>query len=401
MFPDFKSLKQRVGVDDVAYYLGYRLDKAAGIGKYIEMSLSDHNGRSVDSIVISNVGDKGNQCFFHRTTGRGGDVIELIKENINSFGVPQGNNVYETVNAVLCKFANEPIPEKARAEYAHATAERALAFDKKRFEIKNATENMFKIIPIITPRGIDKITVYTFAPHLISIVDLQQKYQFTNLGFPYRKPGSAEIEGAEWRGQYGKKGKVAGTNSSTAAWIADFSSPHGSMPMNAKNVFFFESGFDAMAFYQKNKAQFDLNSSVFVSLGGSFGEKQISGIMSLYKGAKAWDCFDNDLAGRIFAIRMASIVEGKPLTYSMTDDMTAVNVNMNGKNFSMEAENVSIASLRKNIKLNHDIGSWTAPNQFKDWNDCVLNIQMSESKVSKNKLQMIENLREKRSGFKL
>ena len=33
---NFKNLKSRVGVDDIAYALGYRLDRKAGIGKYIE-----------------------------------------------------------------------------------------------------------------------------------------------------------------------------------------------------------------------------------------------------------------------------------------------------------------------------------------------------------------------------
>lgn len=36
---NFKELKARVGVDDVAYALGYRLDRKAGIGKYVEMVL--------------------------------------------------------------------------------------------------------------------------------------------------------------------------------------------------------------------------------------------------------------------------------------------------------------------------------------------------------------------------
>lgn len=33
---DFKALKAKVGVDDIAYSLGYRLDKRAGVGAYIE-----------------------------------------------------------------------------------------------------------------------------------------------------------------------------------------------------------------------------------------------------------------------------------------------------------------------------------------------------------------------------
>ena len=34
---DFKYLKERVGIDDVAYSLGYRIDRSAGVGKYVEM----------------------------------------------------------------------------------------------------------------------------------------------------------------------------------------------------------------------------------------------------------------------------------------------------------------------------------------------------------------------------
>ena len=37
---NFKELKSRVGVDDVAYALGYRLDRKAGVGRYIELCLA-------------------------------------------------------------------------------------------------------------------------------------------------------------------------------------------------------------------------------------------------------------------------------------------------------------------------------------------------------------------------
>ena len=395
--PDFRALKEKVSIEDVAYALGYRINKSAGIGRYIEMSLVDR-GVVADAIVINNHADLARQSFFHRTTGKGGDVIELIKENINALGAPYSTNIYERVGAVLSKFANEPLPESKSREYAAKSHYENQSFDKSRFEIHDATERLFKILPITTPRNIDKQTVETFAPHLSTIVDLNARYQFENLAFPYRKPGSEEMEGAEWRGQYGKKGKVAGTNSSSAAWIADFSSDHGRMPLNAKDVFFFESGFDAMAFYQKNKAEIDLHSSVFVSLGGSFGEKQVQGIANLYKGAKAWDCFDNDLAGRIFAVRMTSIVEGKPLTYSISDDKSSVEFSMAGKSFSMEADKVSVGQLRQHVKLNSKIGSWTAPKTYKDWNDCIMGITASEGKELKNKLQMQENLRERRNN---
>ena len=32
----FKDLKRQVGIDDVAFHLGYRLNRHAGVGRYIE-----------------------------------------------------------------------------------------------------------------------------------------------------------------------------------------------------------------------------------------------------------------------------------------------------------------------------------------------------------------------------
>ena len=32
MFEEYKAFKEKVGVDDVAAYLGYKLDRKAGIG---------------------------------------------------------------------------------------------------------------------------------------------------------------------------------------------------------------------------------------------------------------------------------------------------------------------------------------------------------------------------------
>ena len=51
---NFKELKSRVGVTDVAYALGYRLDRKAGVGRYIELVLGD--GRTPSSSAIPTTG---------------------------------------------------------------------------------------------------------------------------------------------------------------------------------------------------------------------------------------------------------------------------------------------------------------------------------------------------------
>ena len=60
---DFKTLKDKVGIDDVAYSLGYRVNRKAGVGKYLEMVLLDDRRLHVDTIVIRH--PKDNQ-FHHR-----------------------------------------------------------------------------------------------------------------------------------------------------------------------------------------------------------------------------------------------------------------------------------------------------------------------------------------------
>ena len=113
---NFKELKSKVGIDDIAFALGYRLDRKAGVGRYIEMVLPDNEGHPKDTIIIKNPNDKANQMYFRRNGSRGGDVISLIRENANAFNVG-GRNEWDTVAKVMAKYANEPIPEYGDSSY--------------------------------------------------------------------------------------------------------------------------------------------------------------------------------------------------------------------------------------------------------------------------------------------
>lgn len=59
---NFKELKSRVGIDDVAYALGYRLDRKAGVGRYIELVLGSGSEKR-DTLIISNPHNKAAQTF--------------------------------------------------------------------------------------------------------------------------------------------------------------------------------------------------------------------------------------------------------------------------------------------------------------------------------------------------
>lgn len=108
---DFKALKARVGIDDVAYSLGYRLDRKAGVGRYIELVLGEGKDKR-DTIIVSNRRDKASQTFFRRD-GSKGDVVSFIRENLSSFNA-SGQNEWQRIAKVMAQFANMPEPDYDR-----------------------------------------------------------------------------------------------------------------------------------------------------------------------------------------------------------------------------------------------------------------------------------------------
>lgn len=121
-----------------------------------------------------------------------------------------------------------------------------------------------------------------------------------------RIPGQTAIVGFEERGKprldgtSGYKGKALGSNSSEGLWIA---SPNGTALKDAKDVLWFESAYDAMAYYQlhahKDKK---LGDAVFLSTGGNPTVMQYRGVIKEAQNACHRLCFDNDMAGKQFVM---------------------------------------------------------------------------------------------------
>lgn len=389
---DFKALKSKVGIDDVAYSLGYQVDRKAGLGRYVEFVLPDGTGGKKDTIIVSHLNDKAQQTFFRRN-GQRGDVINFIQENAGSFGI-SGRNNWDLISKVMAKFANEPIEERVPRPYAQLSND-SKKFDPKLYQTEPIMQNLDKTQYIFKQRSIKRETVETFAPWIQQIKDNRIEKDFFNIGFPYKQPGGDKIEGYEIRGYGSFKRKATGTNSTTAAWIVDFSKNNN--PQDIKHVFFAESAYDIMAFYQANKAklQGELDKSVFVSIGGTFSNQQVAGIMNYYSHARAVDCFDNDIPGRIYGMRMVGVVEKVPLSINLHDKM--IDVNYNGVTHILDAETANLHSLRSIIPFKREYGIEKAPVAFKDWNDVIQN-KPSTIILSKNKYERDENLRERRTG---
>lgn len=384
---NFKELKSRVGVDDIAYALGYRLDRKAGVGKYIELVLGEGRDRR-DTIIVSNHRDKASQIFFRRD-GSKGDVVTLIRENLNSF-IVSGKNDWQKVAKVMARFANIPEPEfREDREYVNS-AKVSHVFDKSRYEVKPVDTE--RIPRIFSQRGIADETVRSLAPFLSLIRDTKnENFDGYNIGFPYTESAESGIKGYEIRGMGGYKSKAAGTNSSSAAWVADLSGGDGS---TVRSVFFCESALDAMAFYQINRTRFDSDIAL-VSLGGTFSDGQIIKAMERFPNAKAFDCFDNDIAGRIYGLRLMALVEDFPIKITKTEN--GLKVEAKGKTFEVNPERPISAQVSENISIRHKMGQWTPPKAFKDWNDCLMNKPM-DIVLSLNKHQRDTNLAEQRKS---
>ena len=325
---DFQDLKSKVGIDDVAYELGYRLDRKAGVGRYIELALGDGKGET-GCLIICHPQDKASQRFFRRD-GSKGDVVTLIRENLHTFNV-SGKDEWQKIAKVLSRFANMPEPEYREDREYMQISRYHTNFDSCRYEVKPI--NPDKIPAIFQQRGLSDETVRTFAPFIRLIRDRKnENFDGYNIGFPYTNGENDQVRGYEMRGYGGYKSKAAGSDSSSSAWVADLS---GGYPNVVKSVFFCESAFDAMAFYQWNRKQLT-NEIALVSLGGTFSDGQIRQVLNRFPGARPFDCFDNDLPGRIYGLRMMALVENIPLKINRTRD--GLEVEANGRSFRLGPE---------------------------------------------------------------
>ena len=283
-----------------------------------------------------------------------------------------------------------PEPEyREDQEYVQSVRYHA-TFDNSRYEVKSI--NPDKIPAIFDQRGLSDETVRTFAPFIRLIRDKKnENFDGYNIGFPYTNGHSDEIKGYELRGYGGYKSKAAGSDSSSSAWVADLS---GGNWLVVKNVFFCESAFDAMAFYQMNQSLLK-NDSALVSLGGTFSDGQVKGVMKQFPNARAFDCFDNDLAGRIYGLRMMSLLEDIPMRINKVEDV--IRIEAKGKTFDLVQGRSFLEQLSEQLNIRYKMGQWLPPKAFKDWNDCLLN-QPMDRKLTLSQEDKINNLAERRNA---
>lgn len=387
----FSELKAKVGIDDVAFALGYRIDKRAGVGRYYEMVLGDPKNPT-DKIIVKNTTDKSRQIFFRRD-GSSGDAVTLIRQNLNSFNV-EGTNEWTRVANVLALLSNTPIQNSAKEYVSNASATNRV-FEPSRYDIYTISKD--RIPFLLKNRGFSEDCIMDFKEQVYLIRDnYNKKFDGLNIGFPYTNPETEALSGYEIRGNKGFKAKASGTDSANAAWMAEF--PKGN-PQNIRNVYFFESSLDAMAFYQMNKAKLCISPFACVSVGGAFNPNLAEKIMNRFPTAKAWDCFDNDLAGQTYSANLVKAVD--KTDFEIKTDNQFVSLRFGGKEIQCPKDEFDFRSSAASLGMSYSCGHWKPPTNFKDWNDCLQGKQI-QTTFTPSKYLRDENLASQRqNSFKM
>ncbi len=303
----YDDFLQRLNIQDLLIDAGYHLNKRDGL-RYPSYVRLDNDGRRIrgDKFIVTQQG----KCCFHAQEQKVYNIISFIKNYPHFFSeYHAGMSPDRLVNLVCNRLLNNPIenretriiqPKKDVKPFDVAD------YDIHKFNPQNR-ETQKKFYPYFKSRGIDLYTQYAFhRDFCLATKHREDGAAYTNLSFPLTLPnGDGTVVGFEERGRArmdgsgSYKGKAAGSNSSEGLWIA---SPAKTPLAAAKHIYWFESAYDAMAYYQLHQAQNkELRKAVFVSTGGSPTVAQMRGVLSVTISAKQHICFDADLAGMEFS----------------------------------------------------------------------------------------------------
>lgn len=304
----FDDFRERLDIQDVLIDAGYQFYRPDGL-RYPTYIRLDSLGKKVsgDKFVVM---PNGKSCFKPPERKVYG-ITSFIAEHPHLFKEYRaGMDPIRLVNLVCNRLLNHPIENRMQrivnpnrnVKPFNINSYHILSFQKYNFD------NIKKFYPFFASRKIDLATQRAFSAQfmLADIKVTKNSNQFLrNLAFPLRVPGKEDIVGLEERGRprldgtSGYKGKALGSNSSEGLWIA---SPSGTKLKDAKDVLWFESAYDAMAYYQLSTKQGkNMDNAVFLSTGGNPTVMQYRGVIKEARNACHHLCFDNDLAGRQFA----------------------------------------------------------------------------------------------------
>ena len=412
----YEDFLQKLTMHDVLSDAGYSLNRRDGL-RYPSYIRHDSNGVRVrgDKFIIT----PGGQCCFQPPVQKVFNIISFIKEHPNLFAdyTPGMSGDY-LVNLVCNRLLNNPVSIRQSDYYSHMKQPKPFNIEDYEIHKFNPLERstQTKFYPYFASRGIDLYTQYAFRRFFMLAAKTRSDGKvYANLAFPLFKPTDKDqkVVGFEERGRARNdgvasyKGKAEGSNSSEGLWIANLS---GKTLDKADKVLWFESAYDAMAYYQLCRLEGKSKKAVYVSTGGNPTQKQLMGMLEATPAAKHHLCFDNDQAGRKFAINYAYTPppEWRDYVNSMTDPQNrlsgeadylpesisplyckAENAEIEYyssrssgmlckedledlKNEAQQALNEYNKKINEALPIRENFLFETAPNGMKDWNDALI-----------------------------
>lgn len=286
----YDDFLQRLNIQDVLIDAGYHLNRRDGL-RYPAYVRLDNEGRRIrgDKFIVTQQG----KCCFHAQQQKVYNIISFIKEHPHFFAeYHAGMSPDRLVNLVCKRLLHIPVTERETRIIQPKRDVKPFQmtdYDIHRFNPQDR-ETQKKFYSFFKHRGIDLYTQYAFhRDFFLATRHRADGLQFTNLAFPLSLPRNPEqIVGLEERGRLrmdgsgSYKGKAEGSNSSEGLWIA---SPAQTPPASARHIYWFESAYDAMAFYQVNREMIRSNpdlsrKSIYVSTGGTPTDGQIRGMLT-------------------------------------------------------------------------------------------------------------------------
>lgn len=337
---EYSDFLQKLSIQEVLQDAGYQLNKRDGIRypSYVRIGSDGCRVRGDKFLVTPN-----GACCFQPPEQKNFNVISFIKEHPQLFkDYKVGMSPDRLVNLVCNRLLNVPMEE--RKQRIFEPAKETKPFQSSDYELHKFypkdKDSQKKFYGYFKPRGIDLTTQYAFNKgFFLSTKEMPDGKRFTNLSFPLRKPSEPEkVVGMEERsrpnaqGVTSYKGMARNSNAAEGLW---FASPRDTSLDKATDVYWFESAFDAMAYYQLTKEHIkesihgyeqmqsegsnsgdaemreledelkELNKAVFVSTGGNPSLGQMRGMIDATHQANHHLGFDRDEAGQTFAISFA------------------------------------------------------------------------------------------------
>jgi hypothetical protein len=368
----FKKYKEQVSIIEVAEHLGYvrnvRKGNRQDKGQVFERTFFEGGKSYKDKVVINNLTlTIDQQLYYNEEDSLGfedrGDVIDFIRRRIHLFNVPNDpSHPFAAVNQVLSKFADQVYDLESWVNKQDFINPSNQVFNGDDWLVNPAKINELQYF--INERGIAQDTLVYFLPFIRKVSNKNWKPGNYNFAFPYTILPNKDTVGYELK-NYNLKLAATGTNKMEGSWHA----PFAPAPGLTTNVYLFESGIDAMSFYDIYNKRGNFNNAAFFSLGGNLSRGQIENIFSYYPTAMYHSCFDNDFNGNLFDIQTACILSKKTYTFKKIKqlifckigdkEITIPEANFNYQTFK------ELSGLRPNLKVHR-------AKNAKDFNDMLI-----------------------------